>query len=237
MRRISLPAQAHYWRTLPPSDIPSTLEASDLLTRYSNPQCRVLDLGCGCGHTLSWLVQRGVSHLVGIDLNEGAVRIARRRAAEEAWPKAPLLLVADARMLPLQSSSIDCVVTQAFWTTIVAEDHRSRIAQEIARVLRPSGTLYISDFLQNWRLPVYKRRYEEGQDAGLSRGTFAVPGIGSSQATHLVHHYSFEELRSLLCSTGMVITEKEIRNVRTRSGNCVAGIILIARKQDHVREG
>lgn len=91
---------------------------------------RVLDLACGTGRWMRRLTDSG-AHVVGVDLSEPMLRRAPAPAA-----------VGDARALPLRDSTADLVVCSlalAYFSDLAAAAH------EICRVLRRSGSLWVSD--------------------------------------------------------------------------------------------
>jgi SAM-dependent methyltransferase len=95
------------------------------------PGLRILDCGCGTGHNLSWLSTYG--HAVGFDLSGGGVEQARR--AERP------VVRADVTRIPFPSDAFDLAVSFDVFQCL--PDERGGIS-EIARVLRPGGTLVLT---------------------------------------------------------------------------------------------
>ena len=100
--------------------------------------CVALDLGCGTGRTTMTLLDRGAARVVGVDRS----RPMLLRAVSCA-PRAASVIQADAGRLPVADSSVDVVVSGLMFGHVA--DLRGAI-DEVARVLRPSGTLLVSDF-------------------------------------------------------------------------------------------
>ena len=102
---------------------------------------RVLELGCGNGQAFSGLVSAGYDVLA-LDFSREAVRIAIVAGGRCAAGRG---ILADARRIPLASASIDAVVA---WHIIghMLESDRRIIAKEIARILRPEGTVFFREF-------------------------------------------------------------------------------------------
>jgi SAM-dependent methyltransferase len=97
---------------------------------------RVLEIGCGAAQCGRWLSRYG-AEVVATDISAGQLRHAQSavRAAPE-WP-APLLVQADAGVLPLPDASID-IAFSAFGAIPFVTDSAA-VMREIARVVRPGG--------------------------------------------------------------------------------------------------
>lgn len=92
---------------------------------------RLLDQGCGGGRWLELFAQLGWS-VVGVDLSEDQLRVARPRA-EAAGAE---LVCGDATHLPFVDESFDAVVATGVSTDI---EPYERLLGESARVLRANG--------------------------------------------------------------------------------------------------
>jgi SAM-dependent methyltransferase len=96
----------------------------------------VLDLCCGPGRHTAPLAEQGYE-VVGLDLDDAALRDARHRAPATAFIRG------DMRRLPLASSSLDAVL--CMWQSFGQFDAGTNVVAlaEMARVLRPSGRLLL----------------------------------------------------------------------------------------------
>jgi SAM-dependent methyltransferase len=92
------------------------------------PGSFVLDVGCGIGHQLQQLLDRGCRGL-GTEVDDGC--LARARALGRPVVRAP------AEALPLKAESVDGVVFRA----VLPFTDEAQALAEIARVLRPGGRL------------------------------------------------------------------------------------------------
>ncbi|MHB8323753.1 MAG: class I SAM-dependent methyltransferase [Candidatus Dormibacteria bacterium] len=98
-------------------------------------QGMVLDVGCGLGTEVGWLVERGFVG-VGIDLSVAAVT-----RAQAQHPRA-LFLPADVRHLPFLDRSFDIVLDRGCFHYLAPAD-RGQYEREVGRVLRPQGRLLL----------------------------------------------------------------------------------------------
>ena len=106
---------------------------------------RVLDVGCGRGVWLLEFCQWGClpEQVAGIDLDEGRLAEARRRL-----PAADLRL-GDARELPWPDASFNLVTQFTVFTSILHQEVKRKIADEMLRVLKPGGAILWYDFRYN----------------------------------------------------------------------------------------
>ena len=106
------------------------------IARQIGPATSVLDLCCGPGRHAAPLAERSY-HVVGVDLDDAALRDARRRAPTTSFIRG------DMRRLPLESSSMDAVI--CMWQSFGHFDADTNAATlaEMARVLRPNGRLLL----------------------------------------------------------------------------------------------
>jgi ubiquinone/menaquinone biosynthesis C-methylase UbiE len=110
----------------------------------SRARGEVLEIAVGTGRNLPFYGPD--ARLTGIELSEGMIAIARRRARDLGV--AADLRLGDAEDLPFPDASFDCVVATLALCTI-PDDRRA--VREAARVLRPGGSLLL---LEHVRSPV-----------------------------------------------------------------------------------
>jgi ubiquinone/menaquinone biosynthesis C-methylase UbiE len=113
---------------------------------------RLLDLGCGTGAFLRE-VKRNHPRLAvtGLDLSAPYLRVARRRLMP--WSRARLIEGAGEAM-PFAAAQFDIVSCLYLFHELPARVRRAVVA-EIARVLKPGGTLIFVDSLQTGDEPDY----------------------------------------------------------------------------------
>lgn len=143
----------------------------------------------------------------------------------------PKFKVASASHLPFKKESFDCIITQAFWTTIVTSRERLKIIKEIDRILKRGGIIYIADFMRTWHLYKYRNLYRKGAEKGYEIGTFEARNPSTGKFDYLAHHYTKNEISQLIKVGGFdKIEHYQRRNFFTRSGNKINGCVMIARK-------
>jgi SAM-dependent methyltransferase len=111
-----------------------------------------VDLGCGRGLMLIGAARRlRTGRAIGVDLwrtedlGGNSPAAARVNAAIEGVADRVTFETADMRALPLASASIDVVLSQAAVHNIVEASGRRQALDEVARVLRPGGTVLLAD--------------------------------------------------------------------------------------------
>ena len=105
---------------------------------------KILDLCTGTGDVAIRFAQNNeVAEIVGIDLSEEMLRIARRKAMSNGFSRRIRLLRGDAFNLPFDDDYFD-VVTIAFGLRNIG--HHQRGISEMVRVLKKGGQLLILEF-------------------------------------------------------------------------------------------
>ncbi len=118
---------------------------------------RVLELGPGTGHGLKAAAQATgpTGRVVGLDLAEGMLRVARARLRRAGMADKVALHHGDATHLPYAASAFDAV-TMTFSLELFEAPDLAEVLGECRRVLRPGGRLGVVAMAQQHppRLPV-----------------------------------------------------------------------------------
>lgn len=123
---------------------------------------RVLDVGCGTGYFLHRLQEYGAAEAHGIDL------MPERVAAAASTYPGLTLTSGSATELPYEADSFDLVTQFTCLSSVLDGDVRARIAGEMWRVTRRSGTVLSFDmrplpspFRQVWATLTRRRRPQD----------------------------------------------------------------------------
>lgn len=202
-----------YWNSIAETKEFTTPMRSDLFARHVKRNAEILDLGCGYGRIMHELSELGYSRLRGIDFSEGLIRRGRR-----LYPDLKLE-VQQSRQIDFPDSSFDAVLLCAVLTCIPRDADQEFLRDEIFRVLRPGGILYVNDFLLNTD-PRNRKRYEEALPKYGTYGVFELPegAVLRHHAPEQVHQF-FEPFERLEFETTVYRT----MNGHTSNGYCFLG--------------
>jgi ubiquinone/menaquinone biosynthesis C-methylase UbiE len=106
------------------------------------PGQRILDVASGPGTTAFLLASEFDVEVAGVDLGELAVAKANLLAAENGVADRVTFHHGDAERIPLPDASVDAVVCECAFCTF---PDKATAASEMARVLKPGGTIGITD--------------------------------------------------------------------------------------------
>jgi ubiquinone/menaquinone biosynthesis C-methylase UbiE len=107
---------------------------------------KILEIGCGGGHWLRDFVRWGAlpENLVGIDLLEDRVTEARRMC-----PSGIKIECGSAAKLEFVDETFDLVLQSTVFTSVLDLSLRQKIANEMTRVLKPTGLILWYDYHVN----------------------------------------------------------------------------------------
>jgi 2-polyprenyl-3-methyl-5-hydroxy-6-metoxy-1,4-benzoquinol methylase len=175
---------------------------------HAGVELDVVDIGCGAGtQALLWAE---LGHRVrGLDVNAPLINVARARAAERGL--AVTFEIGTATALPFDDASADVVLLPELLEHV---DDWQRCLDEAARLVRPSGLLYLSTTnvlcprQQEFELPLYswypgplKRRYER-------LAVTTRPQIANYAKYPAVHWFSYYGLSRYLRRRGFTTLDR-----------------------------
>ncbi|MBI4757497.1 MAG: methyltransferase domain-containing protein [Chloroflexi bacterium] len=131
-----------------------------------DPHCRVLDVATGSGRVpLLLLGQPGfLGSIVGLDLSEGMLRVAREKLGAWVQSGRVALIKQDASYLPFEDVAFDVVSSTESWEFF---PHPEKALGEMARVLKPGGILLLSKQRDSWALWMYGRSFTRKRVAAM----------------------------------------------------------------------
>lgn len=186
----------------------------DWLQEYLTPEARILDCGCGYGRVAAMLSQQGYQ-VIGVDsaaaMIEKALRLHPTLSFQQIAPP----------NVPFDDSFFDAAVLFAVLTCIPSDDDQRAVVNELHRVVRPGGLLYISDY---WLQADQRNRDRYTQYEGQYR-TYGVFEVSEGVA---VRHHSRQWIASLLGDWEQ-ITASDIQVV-TMNGNAALGFQWLGRR-------
>lgn len=173
----------------------------------------ILDVGCNVGDLLDQARKLGVKHCFGMDINQNAIQKAQARFSRDANFK---VVQGSCDNLDFIKQEID-VVTFCEVIEHVPESLRSAALKEIARTMRPGGTLILTTpfkGLFHWLDPANVRLLfpklfhffsqlvgGKGREDGF---------VGQKHGIVWHHHFTMQELEHLL------LEDFEIQKIRMR---------------------
>lgn len=207
-----MPDQSGYWDRGATKTFTHPLSEDFLAALH--PGDRILDYGCGYGRSLAQLAGVGFTNTVGVDFSREMIARGRREQ-----PGLDLRHIAKAT-LDEPNGSFDAALLLAVLTCILSDDEQAAVLQEIRRLLRPGGVLFISDMpLQDDQRN--RARYAECTSLG-PYGTFDTGDGG------VVRHHSDDHIEGWL--TGFEPISRRRIELTTMHGNPATGVQLVARK-------
>jgi ubiquinone/menaquinone biosynthesis C-methylase UbiE len=100
---------------------------------------RVLDVGCGAGHTACLIAQQVGSQVYGIDISEVMIEKAKEKASQQGLTDRVDFRVGDACQLPFEDGLFDLVIIESVLTPLPGD--KKQALNEMMRVLRPGGLI------------------------------------------------------------------------------------------------
>ena len=206
------------WKAFAPEAIPTKtnfgpleIVLTDIKATFGeeNPPL-ILDAGCGVGVVTRLIYSKGFS-VVGVDINEAALRFARESISEwkelsEDLPARSLHLI-HGDILSLFSSEIEAgvfsgAVCQLVISIIGTDRDRAALLANLYKALRPGGYLYlsasgVSDDINAQYAELYK------SDPEITKESYTyLSRDDQGRALYATHHFSEDELKKLLLNAG-----------------------------------
>jgi SAM-dependent methyltransferase len=186
-----------------------------LLHARLHPAAAILDYGCGYGRLSVELKRAGYRNVIGMDFSTEMIERARAACPDLDFE------VTEGSSLRLQSQTIDAVLLFAVLTCIPSDHAQQALVAEIARVLRPGGMVYVSDYL----LQTDARNVERYARFGQQFGNYSVFLTDDGA---LVRHHSAHWLDTLFA--GFQRKTQTSVELTTMNGHRSTAVQFIAHK-------
>ncbi|MGC2289518.1 MAG: class I SAM-dependent methyltransferase [Thermoplasmata archaeon] len=107
---------------------------------WVRPPGPILDIGCGAGSNALWLSRHGF-RVTGLDLAPGAIAVAQRRASR--MKSSAVFAQGSILSVPYRDAAFGSALDSGCFHSLPIVD-RTRYANEVARLVRPTGSLLIT---------------------------------------------------------------------------------------------
>ena len=178
------------------------------LLRHLPPHSTVLDIGCAAGRTAIALAGEGHT-VTGIDVAENLIEQAKQAAEKQAGDVT--FQVCDPVNLPFEEGSFDAVLLLKTYCYVPGKQNRIAWLDEIGRVVKPEGRVFVSQYIIDDVLGGYEPIEEENRERfpdtceTLEEGDgFSLPKEGR---TGYVHYFMAQDLLDELISSRFEIAD------------------------------
>lgn len=196
--------QNEYWNSVAEEKKFTTVLDIELFSKYVSKDCKILDVVCGYGRTLNELAEAGFADLTGIDSAENMIKRGLRE-----YPKLNLVANPDG-VIPFKDNSFDAVILFGVLTCVPDNESQKELLNNIKKVLKPGGVIYINDFLLNSGL----KRWLFYKNAQKKTGIY---GAFKTYDGATVRHHAEEYILKLLFDFNTLDYKKMV--IPTMNGN------------------
>ena len=177
--------------------------AEQWILRSLNTRGPILDIGCGAGRVALQLAQR-VATITAADISRPLLRVAQSSAHERAIRLH--LVQTDPLRLSFANGAFQSVLAIKVYCYIPTRNLRIGYLREIARLLRPRGELFMTQYVtpEEWMSAAYDESYQKiapGYTVLEEGDTFSVGQHGHSY----VHWFTGQQLREEIQASGFEI--------------------------------
>ncbi|WP_341323655.1 class I SAM-dependent methyltransferase [Solibacillus sp. FSL H8-0523] len=198
-------AERYYGRTALPEYGPFSLSEDQLHLFGPIAGKKILDIGCGSGHSLQYMGSEGAQELWGLDLStkqiETAEKLLRVQQSKVTLFESPM---EENPGLPLEYFDVAYSIYALGWTVDL-----QKTLSNIHSYLKPGGT-----FIFSWEHPIHDRLTYENASFTFKK-SYNIEGPEYNEAWHnhvVIHHRKLSTYINTLIETGFTI-EKVIDDV------------------------
>lgn len=194
-------------------DFPNYIKKIKAFCSILEPGASILDVGCGPGNVEKLLVESGKEfRILGIDLSEEMIKHARSNVVS---PNVEFK-VGDIRNIELEVGRYDAVIA-SFCLPHLTDKEAEKLIQDISRVLRDGGRLYLSCM--------------EGNKSGFETTSFSFDDY------IYFNYYSEEFIQRMLRKNGLEIIELKREIYLESDGSKTTDMFFFAQRQFSMGEG
>ncbi len=199
---------------------------------------RLLDVGCGNGVFYPVLADKSINY-VGMDISKKLLALASQKARKIKSGSKVKFIKGSITKLPFRNNQFDWVCVFAVLHHIPSEELRLRSAQEIWRVLKPSGKVIVTvwNMFSNWAEKKFNINEQlKNIHEGFDHGDVIIPWKGTvgKVIQRYMRAFAKNELSKLFKDAGFkkVSTYYAIKEIGVKSQNAKEGknLVLMAKK-------
>ena len=187
---------------------------TEKLAPHISKESVLVEYGCGYGRMLKPLQLAGYKNLTGFDF---APNMIQRGKTEN--PDLDLRLLAENKKIPLLDQSVDGLFMSTVLCSMVNKNEQLILMDEISRVLKSDGILYLTDFMI-CNHPSSKEKYSKGL---METGEW---GMYTTSEGLTVRHYTTSWIMEILKNFDIQWFEqfdfKTMNNNPARTFHCIA---------------
>lgn len=175
------------------------------------PEDFLLDIGSGYGRVLDYLSDKGFTHVFGLEYNF--------RYLEKSHLS---VVCGKGEQAPFKDESFGAIFSIGVFSYILEDSKRVQFINEIHRILKPQGLLFLSCFMISGD-EYHQKKYREG------RTKYGTHGIFESDSGGIFRHSQEDEYRKLLHN--FHILSWKTRPFTTMNKREALGVVIQAKKQ------
>ncbi len=196
--------QNEYWNSVAEEKNFTTVIDIDLFLKYVSKDSKILDVGCGYGRILNELAGAGYTDLIGIDSAENMISRGKRENPN-------LNLIANPNdKIPFGDNCFDAIILFGVLTCVPENKSQRELLNDIERVLKPGGVIYVNDFLLNSGFKKWSFYKKAKKETGIYGAFKTYDGA-------MVRHHAEDYILNLLSNFRMLNYRKDI--IPTMNGN------------------
>lgn len=175
---------------------------------HKNKRLMIIELGSGCGDLSTILANEWNHSVVGTDINEEGIQVARSKCPEALFV---LANAAEEKMVEdlafranIQAKeSFDFVIMQLLLSIVGGPTERLATLLNAKKLCRPGGLIYVSaSGISESINEKYAKLYEDDKQLTGEAYSYFSRNADSGKILYSTHHFSKDELKALMTTAG-----------------------------------